>query len=58
MVDYFIEWLYDYFESQSEEFKARFKPAIEVFRCATSEQKINDDKVFLGWTTEKHWLLS
>jgi len=58
MVNSFIEWMYDYFETQSEEFKARFKPAIETLKCVVSGQKINDGRVFLGWTTEKHWLLS
>ncbi|AXI61215.1 hypothetical protein DLD99_12275 [Pseudomonas kribbensis] len=53
-----------HFAAQSSEFRERFLPAMIGLRIAASghpltesRQKREGGKVFLGWTTERHWLM-
>lgn len=53
-----------HFAAQSSEFRERFLPAMIGLRVAaaghrltSSRQKDEGARVFLGWTTERHWLM-
>ena len=53
-----------HFAAQSSEFRERFLPAMIGLRVAAtghrltlSRQKDEGARVFLGWTTERHWLM-
>lgn len=59
-----LESLEAHFAAQSSEFRERFLPAMVGLRVAAaghrltlSCQKDEGAKVFLGWTTERHWLM-
>jgi hypothetical protein len=59
-----LESLEAHFATQSSEFRERFLPAMVGLRVAAaghrltlSCQKDEGAKVFLGWTTERHWLM-
>jgi len=61
-------WADEYVGKQPTAFQARFKPAVEGLALAAQgislppEQQPREGSAgarrFLGWTTEKHWLLS
>ncbi|WP_409319507.1 hypothetical protein [Pseudomonas sp. KCJK9016] len=53
-----------HFAAQSDAFRERFTPAMIGLRLAASGRTLTMDcqkrekgKVFLGWTTERHWLM-
>ncbi len=61
----FLVWAADHLGKQSNEFQARFQPALTGLRRALQglppEEATREglaSRQFLGWTTEKHWLLS
>jgi hypothetical protein len=64
-VEEFSLWAMDQLSKQSPNFQTRFKPALEglalVIRglaLPPGQDEYNGARRFLGWTTEKHWLLS
>lgn len=59
-----IDSIEEYFAAQPTAFRERFLPAIIGLRVAAAglpltlnRQKSEGARVFLGWTTERHWLL-
>jgi hypothetical protein len=59
-----LDSLESHFAAQSSEFRERFLPAMIGLRVAAaghrltlSRQKDEGARVFLGWTTERHWLM-
>ncbi|MFJ2319655.1 hypothetical protein [Pseudomonas sp. NPDC087817] len=59
-----LDCLESHFAAQPSEFRKRFLPAMIGLRIAaaghqltSSRQKHEGAKVFLGWTTERHWLM-
>lgn len=59
-----LDSLESHFAAQSSEFRERFLPAMVGLRVAVnghrltlSRQEHEGAKVFLGWTTERHWLM-
>jgi hypothetical protein len=67
-IEGFLLWADEYLGKQPSAFQTRFKPALEGLELAAqgislpAEQQARDGTAgarrFLGWTTEKHWLLS
>ena len=61
---YAIERIEAHFAIQPSAFRERFRPAIRGLRVAASGAPLTEARqasecarVFLGWTTERHWLL-
>lgn len=59
-----LDKLETHFAAQSCDFRERFLPAMVGLRVAAAghrltfnRQKIEGGKVFLGWSTERHWLM-
>lgn len=64
-VEQFQLWAMDHLGKQTTEFQLRFKPALEGLSLAVQgsalppvQDQYAGARRFLGWTTEKHWLLS
>jgi len=60
-----IESIEAHFATQPSAFRKRFLPAIRGLRVAASGTPLTEARqasegaqVFIGWTTERHWLLS
>jgi hypothetical protein len=62
----FLAWAEEHLGKQGEEFRGRFRPALAGLARAAQglppgeqagEGRRGRARVFLGWTTEKHWLL-
>jgi hypothetical protein len=63
-VDEFVRWGGEHFSSQSTSFQARFAPAIRGLRYVVQGGRFDatgaspdGGRRFLGWTTERHWVL-
>ena len=59
----FLGWAERYFQDQSEEFRNRFRPALEGLKFVVeggSLESANNPGVrrFVGWSNTRHWLLS
>ena len=61
----FLRWAESHFEAQSEEFRKRFRPALQgLVLAAEGNSIINESglpsgaRQFLGWSKSKHWLLN
>jgi hypothetical protein len=58
----FLRWAQDYFESQAEEFRTRFRPALNGLLFAAEGGTIDSEsgdvgiRQFLGWSKARHWL--
>ncbi|WP_166220659.1 hypothetical protein [Pseudomonas atagonensis] len=59
-----LDSIESHFAAQSSEFRERFLPAMIGLRVAATGHQLTVDrqalegaKVFLGWTTEQHWLM-
>jgi hypothetical protein len=65
-VEAFLGWAYEHLEKQQSDYQMRFKPAVDGLALAFRGRSFHDRtqleregiRRFLGWTTEKHWLLS
>jgi hypothetical protein len=60
----FLEWAEAHLAQQTPAFRARFGPALRGLGLAADGRSINDRpgaadgaRRFLGWSTQKHWLL-
>ncbi|MCP4395896.1 MAG: hypothetical protein GY801_01100, partial [bacterium] len=60
----FISWADDHLKAQNETFQRRFAPALRGLQVAAEGRTLDNKEVikegarrFLGWTTQKHWLL-
>jgi len=63
-VDEFLEWAELHFQEQTEEFRERFRPALNGLKFAAGGRLLNAEcannlevRRFLGWSNSKHWLL-
>jgi hypothetical protein len=63
-VDEFLEWAELHFQEQPEEFRERFRPALNGLKFAArggslDRECANNPEVrrFLGWSNTRHWLL-
>lgn len=54
-VPLFFSFLDEHLGKQRPEFRQRFGPAVEGLKRARDGRR--PDRLFLGWSTEKHWLL-
>ena len=61
----FLESAGEYLDGQSEDFKARFRPALGGLIRAVGGESVDDQAAsprrarrFLGWSKERHWLLA
>ena len=58
----FLTWAQDYFELQAEEFRTRFRPALNGLLLAAEGGSIDSEsgaasiRQFLGWSKARHWL--
>lgn len=58
----FLTWAQSYFELQAEEFRTRFRPALNGLLIAAEGGSIDSEsgnagiRQFLGWSKERHWL--
>ena len=66
-VESFLSWAHDHLSRQRTEFQERFRPALRGLVVAAAGGSLtNQDQPgqpdaarrFLGWTTERHWLLT
>jgi hypothetical protein len=60
-----IERIEAYYREQPEAFRLRFEPVMQGLRVAEAGRRLpqhepgpQGSRVFLGWTTGRHWLLS
>jgi len=60
----FLRWAERHFDVQEEEFRNRFRPALQGLVFAAEGSSIDsgsarhpDARQFLGWSKTKHWLL-
>ena len=58
----FLGWAERYLQDQSEEFRNRFRPAMEGLKFVVEGGSLDstnnaDVRRFLGWTNTRHWLL-
>jgi hypothetical protein len=55
---HFLNWAEDQFQRQTEEFKARFRPALAGLEVAVTGAKPDNlsTRSFLGWSKDRHWL--
>jgi len=61
-VEEFLEWAELHFQEQLEEFRTRFRPALNGLKFAAAGGSIDaannrDVRRFLGWSNTEHWLL-
>ncbi|HJQ61174.1 MAG TPA: hypothetical protein VJ890_29990 [Vineibacter sp.] len=63
-IDHFLTWAEAHLDKQAPDFKARFSPALRGLKLAASGRSIDREATaeagarrFLGWSTQKHWLL-
>ena len=61
----FLVWANEYLSTQNTAFQMRFTPALQGLRVAAEGQSLDNEEIlqggarrFLGWTTQKHWLLA
>jgi hypothetical protein len=58
-VEEFLGWASDHLAQQRPEYQMRFRPALEGLSRSARGQPIAEGTCqFLGWTTQKHWLLA
>jgi hypothetical protein len=66
MVRDFLAWAEEHLSAQGADFRLRFHPALAGLARAAQglppeeparEGGASGTRLFLGWTTEKHWLL-
>jgi hypothetical protein len=68
-IDSFQLWAAEHLDKQSPDFQARFRPALVGLSLAVHGVPLRSEQLpgagltegarrFVGWTTEKHWLLS
>jgi hypothetical protein len=64
-VDMFLEWAYEHLAQQRPAFHARFRPALHGLALTAAGGSLDGQqhgragrtRRFLGWTSERHWLL-
>jgi hypothetical protein len=65
-IDTFLGWAYDHLGQQRPAFQARFRPALHSLALVAAggpvdtqdqHRHTSDARRFLGWTTERHWLM-
>ena len=61
----FLAWAEEHFEAQTQVFRNRFRPALNGLRLVADGGSLEgesaakrDARRFLGWSVEKHWLLT
>jgi hypothetical protein len=61
----FLVWAEQHLDSQSEDFRNRFRPALTGLRLAAAGASVDSEPAghegarrFLGWSKERHWLLA
>jgi len=63
----FLDWAYEHLGQQRPAFQVRFRPAIEglalvaagaSFDAPEPRESASGPRRFLGWTTDRHWLLA
>ncbi len=58
----FLEWASGFLDEQSEQFRNRFRPALNGLLLAAEGRSIDVDSTevrrFLGWSKARHWLLT
>lgn len=64
-VNSFLDWCASHLADQSEEFRARFSPALEGLKAVVRGERFSLDGMTasggrrsLGWTVGRHWLLN
>lgn len=58
-IDSFLSRAEGFLREQSAEFRDRFRPALQGLMASAAGRAQADGGIrFLGWTTEKHWLLT
>lgn len=59
-VEKFLSWADEHLTQQTTEFRVRFRPAVQGLRRAAAGRSPDEGilaRRFLGWTTDRHWLL-
>jgi hypothetical protein len=65
-IDTFLGWAYEHLGQQREAFQARFRPALYGLALVAAGSSLDtqaqhrhttDARRFLGWATERHWLM-
>ena len=61
-IEEFLAWAELHFEEQREDFRTRFRPALNGLKFAAAGGSLDaangrDVRRFLGWTNSRHWLL-
>jgi hypothetical protein len=57
----FLSWTEAYLEAQRPDFRDRFRPALTGLKDAASGRSVGEStesRRFLGWSKERHWLLT